>query len=407
MAIDPSIALQGRVANIGDLVQNFAANEQAMKRQEKADARADESFDLQKQEIEQRRAEYQRKIREAGKEQSVKDHAVMVSRLVGANAADAERILTNRIADLDARAANGENVNADDSRAMLQMLKENPGAYQAEVLREHRIAQETGYLKPAQDTRTSAEKNYDAAVSGGFSGSFLDYQTALKRAGASNTTISTKQETEYQKQRGKDFAKMANDIDTASNDAQRTINQISRMRSLLEKAPQGAGAETSTAIKRAMLPVAKMFGVEIDEDKLASAEGVQSLAQDMLAAVIARSKGSTSDVEFAEFGKAIPGLSKTAKGNAIILETMEEVAKRDREVAKLARAYETKNGQIDGGFMAELQRWQESNPLFTDAKRKEIEAAQKASASTASATFPVDPTRPVVKRNGWSMEIVQ
>lgn len=46
----------------------------------------------------------------------------------------------------------------------------------------------------AKDARTTLQKNYQAAVEGGFEGSIMDYQTAVKKAGASNTTVNVNPE---------------------------------------------------------------------------------------------------------------------------------------------------------------------------------------------------------------------
>jgi hypothetical protein len=44
---------------------------------------------------------------------------------------------------------------------------------------------------------------------------------------------------------------------------------------------------------------------------------------------------------------------------------MVKMAKRDQEVAKIAREYRKKNGNLDEGFYDELAKFSEANPLFT------------------------------------------
>ena len=76
-----------------------------------------------------------------------------------------------------------------------------------------------------QDTRTSDIKNYEAALKGGFKGSFYDYQAALKKAGAQSSTIkvdafvpaSEQAQVEYVKEISATRRALANAADTIKN----------------------------------------------------------------------------------------------------------------------------------------------------------------------------------------------
>jgi hypothetical protein len=76
--------------------------------------------------------------------------------------------------------------------------------------------------------------------------------------------------------------------------------------------------------------------------------------------------GAMSDQDRAFLANMTPGLGKTPGGNKLIIETARKIAKRDQEVAKMARAYRNKKGHFDYGFFDELQDYADKNPLFKD-----------------------------------------
>jgi hypothetical protein len=75
--------------------------------------------------------------------------------------------------------------------------------------------------------------------------------------------------------------------------------------------------------------------------------------------------GALSDADRVYLQSMTPGLTKTPEGRKLISETMVTLAKRDQEVAKLARDYRKKNNGFDEGFYDELRTWSAANPLFT------------------------------------------
>jgi hypothetical protein len=74
--------------------------------------------------------------------------------------------------------------------------------------------------------------------------------------------------------------------------------------------------------------------------------------------------GALSDADRVYLQSMTPGLTKTPEGRKLISETMITLAKRDQDVAKLARDYRKKNGGFDEGFYNELATWSAANPLF-------------------------------------------
>lgn len=103
-----------------------------------------------------------------------------------------------------------------------------------------------------KDDQTNDMKEYARAVAQGYKGSLLDYQLALKRAGATNVTLST--EKDYA---GKIAAGLA-DRDLQAIDAAKaapdTIASSQRIRQILasNQAFTGTGAETRLAVTKAL-----------------------------------------------------------------------------------------------------------------------------------------------------------
>jgi hypothetical protein len=65
-----------------------------------------------------------------------------------------------------------------------------------------------------------------------------------------------------------------------------------------------------------------------------------------------------------------------------------ELAKREQQVAKMARAYRKKNnGTFDEGFYDELAEWSAKNPLFKDSPK----AAPTAAPATSGGGWSIRP----------------
>ena len=63
----------------------------------------------------------------------------------------------------------------------------------------------------------------------------------------------------------------------------------------------------------------------------------------------------------------------------MIIETLQRKAKRDIDVAKMAREYRQKN-KTHNGFSEELAAWSEKNPLFEDLAPKAMQSNVRARA---------------------------
>lgn len=186
----------------------------------------------------------------------------------------------------------------------------------------------------------------------------------LKKPEVSNQ-VTIKQEGEEAKTVGKYFGDQYADIQKAGFNAQPTINRVERLNALLENVQTGKLTPFGTEVAK----TAASLGLKIDSN-LGNKEAAAALANEMALQLRnpaggAGMPGAMSDAD-REFLKSMtPGLSTTPEGRKMMTETTIKIAKRDQEVAKLARDYRKKNGTLDEGFYEALSAYSNANPLFT------------------------------------------
>jgi hypothetical protein len=96
--------------------------------------------------------------------------------------------------------------------------------------------------------------------------------------------------------------------------------------------------------------------------------------------------GALSDKDREFLIQSLPTLENDPGAVGKMIEYRVELAKREQQVAKMARAYRKKNnGTFNEGFYDELAAWSEKNPLFKE--------APKAAPATA----------PAATSGGWSI----
>jgi hypothetical protein len=216
---------------------------------------------------------------------------------------------------------------------------------------------------PKQATPDAITERWKREVEGGYQGSLLDYQKELKAAGASQVNVNAKQETEEAKAIGKELGKQYVDIQKAGTAATGKVNKLDRLSSLLDGVRTGKLTPKMTEVAA----FAESLGVTLDP-KLDAKQGAQALIGELVLqarnpAGGAGMPGAMSDAD-REFLKSInPSLGQTTGGNKLIIETLRKIAKRDQDVARMAREYRTKNGTLEG-FSDELAQWSAENELF-------------------------------------------
>lgn len=216
---------------------------------------------------------------------------------------------------------------------------------------------------------TNDIKEYNLAKEQGFKGSLLDYQTALKRAGANQTSINMPpMEKAYDQALGKEFADQNISIAKGAGDARRKIATLDRIGQLLSdpKIYTGAGGDQVLQVKR----LAKLIGVDVGD--VSGAEAARALSNQFALELRnpaggAGMPGAMSDKDREFLQASVPSLQQSPQGNAKIVDYMKRVANRAIQVEKLRQDYVRKNGRLNEGFYQALSQFSEANPLFPEA----------------------------------------
>lgn len=174
------------------------------------------------------------------------------------------------------------------------------------------------------------------------------------------------QEKEEQKAVGKAFGEQYNQIQSAGFLANKTIDKVNRLNQLLE----GVSTGKLTPIGTDVASTAASLGFKVNKN-LGNLQAAEALTNEMALQLRnpsggAGMPGALSDSDRNFLRAMVPGIEKTPEGRRLVSESMVKLAKRDQEVAKLARDYRKRNGQLDEGFYDELAKYSEQNPLFTD-----------------------------------------
>lgn len=163
---------------------------------------------------------------------------------------------------------------------------------------------------------------------------------------------------------GEGMGEMYVDLQKAGSAAPMKLGKLDRMEQLMEGVNTGKLQPAITQVAA----VAESLGFKIDS-KLGPKQALEGLTNEIALdlrnpAGGAGMPGAMSDKDREFLMSMPPGLSKTREGNKLIIQTARAVAKREQDVAKLARAYRKKNGSLDEGFYDELADFSAAHPLF-------------------------------------------
>lgn len=221
---------------------------------------------------------------------------------------------------------------------------------------------------PEQKKKTALEEMLDAAgiTDPGIRQSFIlqGLKKQTTHAPAASTNVTLKQEGEEAKSVGKFFGDAYANIQQAGFSAQSKVNRYSRLGQLLDGVSTGKFAGAGLEVAKA----ASSLGFNIDPT-MANKEAAQALSGEIALELRnpsggAGMPGAMSDADRQFLTNMVPGLATTPEGRTLMLETAQKLAKRDMDVARMAREYRKRNGSINEGFYDELARYSESNPLF-------------------------------------------
>ena len=214
---------------------------------------------------------------------------------------------------------------------------------------------------------TDAMRGYLFARQQGYTGTFMDYQQELRRAGATNVNID-RGETKYDEEMGKQLAQLNKEIIDGARDARRKLAVLDRMETIISDPNiyTGAGANLVLQAKR----MAKAMGFDVGD--LSGPEALTAISNQFALELRNPSGGagmpgalSDKDREFLQ--QSVPGLERTPGGNRLIIDFMRRMAERSIQVDKLRRDYVRQHKRLDEGFYDILAEWSEANPIFTQA----------------------------------------
>lgn len=193
---------------------------------------------------------------------------------------------------------------------------------------------------------------------------FQEYELGKAERGATRVSqsvnTSTPFETEQDKVYGKGIGEMRLDIDRSAFAAPKVLANLDRMEQLLEGTNGGSLAGTAMQVAS----MAQSMGLKIDP-KLGDKEASEALAIEMALAQRPVGSGPMTDKDFENFLNTVPRLAKTSDGRKQITATLRAKAKRDMDIAQLAREHAKRNGgRLTNQFQDELAGYVADNPVW-------------------------------------------
>jgi hypothetical protein len=191
------------------------------------------------------------------------------------------------------------------------------------------------------------------------------------------------QETAFQKRVGQEMGDQYSNLLKADMNAPANIAKYQRLGGLLGQVSTGKFKGATTDIKAA----AKSLGIDLTalgvSDDVAPAQAARALANQVALELRnpaggAGMPGALSERDLKFLVESIPGLENDPASIPIMIEYRVKLAKREQEVARMARAYRKKNGKFDEGFYDELAEWSAKNPLFPESQSAPKPAAAPA-----------------------------
>lgn len=193
----------------------------------------------------------------------------------------------------------------------------------------------------------------------------------------------------YDQTEGKNLAEERQSIADDAKVGRQTLPLVDILDTLFQQVGTGKTVPLTTTLKG----WAKSLGVDLPAlgitDNVGSAEAVNALAREVSLKFIQQTKGSISNAEMQIFAAMVPNIANTPEGNAILLNAMRAVARRQIEIEKAARQYESqRGGRIDRGFADTKEQIFARHPLLPPELM-----AQQANRSPASGPGPAPAPR--------------
>lgn len=191
----------------------------------------------------------------------------------------------------------------------------------------------SGGVKP-----TSDQQEYAAAKQQGYQGTLQDWIVGNKKAGATNVSIDNTGQNQFSKDLGAGAAKMFTGMMEAGPAAQQDTANIGVLRDALSKAPTGLAGGIQS--------IAQDWGLNLGKNA-DSVQVVKAVLARLTPAQRVPGAGTTSDRDLAMFQNALPKLTGTPGGNALILDTMQAMAEYKQAQADIATRLATGEFKTD------------------------------------------------------------
>jgi hypothetical protein len=189
---------------------------------------------------------------------------------------------------------------------------------------------------PKTEKQTTEFQNYQNAIrDGSFKGSFIDYQMALKRAGAQQQTVNLPPaEKAFETKAGSLMAESYGEVAKQGVASSRALGTLTRLESLLDK--------TGGGLVPALQSFAGQFGIKSKGSS--DIEAAQAVINRLVPEQRAPGSGTMSDRDIELFKASLPRLINTPEGNRQILEAMRGIVEYDIKAGQIAR--DALNGRI-------------------------------------------------------------
>lgn len=175
---------------------------------------------------------------------------------------------------------------------------------------------------------------------------------------------------------GEYFGKTFTDLQEAEIKSRQRVQKLERASNLLKDIDTGKltaqGVELGKLLNSAGFPIAEDIGNLEAADALFKEYSLELRDPSGGAGM----PGAMSDADREFLQKASGSITTSPKAREIMLETQQALAKRNADVAKLARDYRKANKQIDEGFYDALKEFSDKNPLFTKPFEEKYGAGQ-------------------------------
>jgi len=229
-----------------------------------------------------------------------------------------------------------------------KLVRENPLTGKVETVAEGQ----------AKEKATPAEiQGYNLAVNQGYGGSFLDYQTALKKAGVQNTIVNVAGKT-FASEFSKGAGEAVNNAFASAQGAVGTLGRIETLKPILEGGKlfsgtlgtsQVAGARIADALgiggkdnaerlQNTSLAMQQLAGLELNAAEAMKGQG--QITENERATIKRAAAGDLMNMTAKEVSTLLGGLEKTANYKIGIHESNLKRLKQNPDLAAIAQYYE-------------------------------------------------------------------